>query len=168
MGTIGPATHILLFQADSMLCANSPRKVDDFLHYDFIGAPFKTDEGFNYNGGLSIRTREKMLDLARRDTREPMSRYEDTWFVERLRELPLKPNGEPSANLPTLETASQFSVETIWKEEQLGFHQVSRWHPEKLEELKAWCPESQLAIEGALHPDHSTNFATLDVDPGRA
>lgn len=110
---LAPATHILLFQADSMLCANSPRKVDDFLYYDFIGAPFKTEKGFNYNGGLSIRTREKMLDIARRYTREPLSRYEDTWFWERLRELPLKPNGKPGANLPTLETASQFSVETI-------------------------------------------------------
>lgn len=96
-----------------MLCANSPRKVDDFLYYDFIGAPFKTEKGFNCNGGFPIRTREKMLDIALRYTREPMSRYEDTWFVERLRELLPKPDGEPGANLPTLETASQFSVETI-------------------------------------------------------
>ncbi|KAL8758146.1 MAG: hypothetical protein Q9184_004014 [Pyrenodesmia sp. 2 TL-2023] len=160
---LAPATHIFMFQADSMLCANSLRNVDEFLQYDFIGAPFKTDEGFNYNGGLSIRNRVKMLDIARRYTREPMSRYEDTWFVERLRQLPPKPNGEPGANLPSLETALDFSVETIWKEKPFGFHQISRWHPERLEELKAWCPESQLAIEGALHPDHKTGFATLDV-----
>ncbi|KAI4112745.1 MAG: hypothetical protein LQ338_008280 [Usnochroma carphineum] len=161
---LAPATQIFMFQADSMLCANSPRKVDEFLEYDFIGAPFNTDEGFNYNGGLSIRNREKMLDIARRYTRVPMSRYEDTWFVEKLRQLPAKPNGEPGANLPSLETASQFSVETIWKEKPFGFHQISRWHPEKLEELKAWCPESQLAIGGALHPDHKAGWATLDFE----
>ncbi|KAL8907163.1 MAG: hypothetical protein Q9207_001585 [Kuettlingeria erythrocarpa] len=147
-----------------MLCANSHRKVDEFLEYDFIGAPFRTDEGFNYNGGLSIRNRVKMLDTARRYTREPHSPHEDTWFVEKLRQLPPKPNGEPGANLPSLETALEFSTETIWKEKPLGFHQISRWLPEKVGDLKAWCPESQLAIEGALHPDHKTGFATLDVE----
>ncbi|KAL9604107.1 MAG: hypothetical protein Q9219_000695 [cf. Caloplaca sp. 3 TL-2023] len=161
---LAPATHVLLFQADSMLCANSLRKVDDFLEYDFVGAPFKTHEGFNYNGGLSLRNREKILDIARRYTREPMSRYEDTWFVERLRELPPRPDGSPGANLPSLETASHFSVETIWKDKPLGIHQIPRWHPEKLEDLKAWCPEAQLAIGGALHPDHGSGFATLDIE----
>ncbi|KAL8947851.1 MAG: hypothetical protein Q9222_005909 [Ikaeria aurantiellina] len=161
---LAPATHIFMFQADSMLCANSQYKVEDFLEYDFIGAPFTTGEGFNYNGGLSIRNREKMLDIAQRYTREPMSRYEDTWFVERLRQLPLKPNGEPGANLPSMDVASQFSVETIWKDRPFGFHQIARWHPDKLDELKAWCPESQLVIGGALHPDHKTGWATLDVE----
>ena len=32
---------VLLFQIDSAICSNSSYKLTDFLHYDFIGAPWK-------------------------------------------------------------------------------------------------------------------------------
>ncbi|KAI4121983.1 MAG: hypothetical protein LQ338_006053 [Usnochroma carphineum] len=160
---LAPAKHILLFQTDSILCANSLRRVDDFLEYDFIGAPIKIADGHNYNGGLSIRNREKMLEVLQHFTRPANGQFEDQWFAERLRALPAKPNGEPAANLPSIEVASQFSVESIWKEKPFGMHQISRWHPDKLNELKSWCPEYQLAIEGGLHPFHKDTVATLDV-----
>jgi hypothetical protein len=38
---LAPAEHILLFQADSILCSKSPQKVEDFLQYDFVGAPVR-------------------------------------------------------------------------------------------------------------------------------
>ncbi|KAL8682295.1 MAG: hypothetical protein Q9186_001664 [Xanthomendoza sp. 1 TL-2023] len=37
--TLSPYKHLLVFQTDSILCANPPRTVDEFLEYDFIGAP---------------------------------------------------------------------------------------------------------------------------------
>ncbi|KAL8757028.1 MAG: hypothetical protein Q9184_004319 [Pyrenodesmia sp. 2 TL-2023] len=160
---LAPAKHILLFQTDSILCANSLRRVDDFLEYDFIGAPIKIANGHNYNGGLSIRNREKMLEVLQHFTRPANGQFEDQWFAERLRALPPKPDGSPAANLPSIEVASQFSVESIWAEKPFGMHQVSRWHADKLEELKSWCPEYQIAIEGGLHPFHKDTVATLDV-----
>ncbi|KAL8946464.1 MAG: hypothetical protein Q9222_007144 [Ikaeria aurantiellina] len=160
---LAPSKHVLMFQTDSMLCSNSPRTVDDFLEYDFVGAPIETDDGHNYNGGLSIRNREMMLEIAKGFEREPNSQYEDQWFADKLRAMPPKPNGQPYANLPSFEAASDFAVESIWKDKPFGIHQLSRWHGERLAELQSWCPEYQLAIEGGLHPNHKEDFALLDI-----
>lgn len=138
---LAPAKHILMFQTDSILCANSIRRVDDFLEYDFIGAPIKIHNGHNYNGGLSIRNRDKMLEVLQHFTRPANGQFEDQWFAERLRALPPKPDGSPAARLPSIDVASQFSVESIWEEKPFGMHQITRWHPDKLDELKSWCPE---------------------------
>jgi hypothetical protein len=39
--------------------------MEDFLEYDFIGAPIDPDLGFGegFNGGLSLRNRSLMLDI---------------------------------------------------------------------------------------------------------
>ncbi|KAL8714312.1 MAG: hypothetical protein Q9220_001643 [cf. Caloplaca sp. 1 TL-2023] len=163
---LAPAKHVLMFQTDSILCGNSLRRVDDFLEYDFIGAPINTSEGTNYNGGLCLRNREKILEVLQHFERPRNGQFEDQWFAEKLRELPANDDGGPSANLPSMEVASQFAVETIWAEKPFGMHQISRWHPEHLKELKAWCPEYQLAIEGGLHPFHNKDVGTLDVPSG--
>ncbi|KAL8635013.1 MAG: hypothetical protein Q9228_007454 [Teloschistes exilis] len=160
---LAPAKHVLMFQTDSILCSNSQRRVDDFLDYDFIGAPINLTEGKTYNGGLSIRNRDTVLEVLKRFNRQEGGEFEDQWFTQRMREMPPKPDGKPFANLPSLEIAKQFAVETIWHEKPFGMHQVSRWHPEELERLNAWCPEYQIAAEGGLHPNHKQNQPTLDV-----
>ncbi|KAL8866052.1 MAG: hypothetical protein Q9174_006524 [Haloplaca sp. 1 TL-2023] len=160
---LAPANHVFIFQADSTICANSRRKVEDFLEYDFIGAPINPGYGQGYNGGISLRNREKMLEVIQYFAGEPVGSFEDQWFVQRLRELPPGPNGDPAARLPTPEVAGQFSVETIWHDEPLCMHQITRWHPEKADYLKGWCPEYQLAVEGGLHAHHKTDFALVDV-----
>ncbi|KAL8692956.1 MAG: hypothetical protein Q9218_002105 [Villophora microphyllina] len=162
---LAPAKHVLMFQTDSILCANSNRRVDDFLDYDFIGAPINTTEGKTFNGGLSIRNRETVLEVLKNFNRQENGEFEDQWFTQRMRELPARPDGKPFANLPTLEIAKQFAVETIWHEKPFGMHQVSRWHPEELEKLNAWCPEYQIAAEGGLHPNHKENQPLLNVAP---
>jgi hypothetical protein len=60
---LAPAEHILMFQADSILCSKAPQKVEDFLQYDFVGAPVRDGLGLGYNGGLSIRNRTMCLDI---------------------------------------------------------------------------------------------------------
>lgn len=37
---IDPAEWLLVFQADSILCAQSESSLDDWLQYDWIGAPW--------------------------------------------------------------------------------------------------------------------------------
>lgn len=41
--------------------------MEDFLQYDFIGAPIDPKLGFGegFNGGLSLRNRSMMLDIVR-------------------------------------------------------------------------------------------------------
>lgn len=146
---LAPAKHLLFFQTDSILCANSPRTVEDFLQYDFIGAPIDRAYGQGMNGGLCLRNREKVLEVLDRFnyTADPEddSIWEDQWFVHKMEKLPVGPNYEPGANLPSPEVASRFAVETIWHDQPFGLHQVSRWQSSHQKELEAWCPEYLLA-----------------------
>lgn len=59
------AGRVLLFQADSVVCASSGRAVDDFLEWDLIGAPVAAQYGVGYNGGLSLRNPKLVLEVVR-------------------------------------------------------------------------------------------------------
>lgn len=82
---LAPATYVLMFQSDSMLCANAARSVEDFFEYDFVGAPIAAHLGAGMNGGLSLRKREtflRILDEWDWET-DKGSRFEDRWFYDR-------------------------------------------------------------------------------------
>jgi len=149
-----PAEHVLIFQADSILCSNSPLRVDDFLKYDFVGAPIHENYGEGYNGGLSLRNRTMMLDIIHHenwrdqydnaeDKSKQSTEFEDQWFYAKIKELPSR--GEPAANLPSKDVAMTFAVETIWYDKPLGYHQVARWQADRMKEVETWCPENRLA-----------------------
>jgi hypothetical protein len=80
-----PAEHILIFQGDSIICANSVRSVEDFFEWDLIGAPIVPKYGVGYNGGLSLRKRTTMLRvLDKFNWHEAKGmRAEDQWFYAR-------------------------------------------------------------------------------------
>jgi hypothetical protein len=49
--------HVLVAQTDAAICANSPHSVDEFLQYDWVGAPWGIPmKGVQYaplgNGGI--------------------------------------------------------------------------------------------------------------------
>lgn len=160
--TLAPYKHLLLFQSDSILCANSPRKVEDFLQFDFVGAPIDPRYGQGMNGGLSLRNREKMLEVLDRNQftgnkQEGGLAYEDQWFVRKLQELPPGPNNETGAHLPPVEVASEFAVESIWRKQPFGLHQVAFWQSRHMEELDSWCPEYHLTIGGAFFTKDTPN-----------
>ncbi|QSZ36610.1 hypothetical protein DSL72_006490 [Monilinia vaccinii-corymbosi] len=126
---LAPAEHILLFQSDSMLCANAARSVDDFLEYDLIGAPISAKFGQGYNGGLSMRSRSvilRVLDEWRySDNPHPA---EDQWFYARFRDLQdreIEDGIEDGINLPSMEIARTFAVETIDHPHPLGISPFS-------------------------------------------
>jgi len=82
---LAPAEHVLIFQSDSIICANSVRSVEDFLEWDLIGAPIDPQFGVGYNGGLSLRKRTLMLRVVEEfdwHTATGM-RAEDQWFYAR-------------------------------------------------------------------------------------
>ncbi|KAI9746431.1 MAG: hypothetical protein M1818_000144 [Claussenomyces sp. TS43310] len=82
---LAPAKHVLLFQSDSMLCANAVRSVEDFFTYDFVGAPIASHLGKGMNGGLSLRKRETLLRILEEWNWETDkgSRFEDRWYYDR-------------------------------------------------------------------------------------
>ena len=166
---LAPAEHLLLFQADSILCSNSDQKVEDFLQYDFVGAP--VDEvrglGMGYNGGLSLRSRTKCLEIVNThswqterhgDHSQGNVDYEDQWFSKKMRELPAGPDGRPGANLPSTDVAMRFSVETMWYDKPLGYHQPNVWQAERMEEVYKWCPEYRMCTTETFTNHDTENF----------
>ncbi|KAF8856874.1 hypothetical protein BDZ45DRAFT_691357 [Acephala macrosclerotiorum] len=156
---LSPAGHVMMFQSDSILCSSSTLKVDDFLEYDFVGAPIDPAYGEGYNGGLSLRNRSMVLDIISEfnwskefdradDKRQPSVQYEDQWFYKKMKELPDR--GKPAARLPSLEVAKTFSVESIWYDKPLGYHQVQRWQQDRMDEVERWCSEYKIATSEVI------------------
>jgi len=88
--SLSPSEHILLFQSDSMLCANAARSVDDYFEYDFIGSPIAVDRGKmrGYNGGLSLRKRNSTMRVLDEwdwnDSEKEDDRSEDLWYYNKF------------------------------------------------------------------------------------
>lgn len=139
------AAHVLMFQLDSIICANSAKPIEDFLHYDFIGAPIDPGRGRGYNGGLSLRNPRLFLDITREET---LNGWEDQWFYAMA-----EARVDKGVNLPSIEQAKEFAVETIYYEKPLGYHQAYRWQPDNMDAIREWCPEVGMAGEKRTPPD---------------
>jgi len=83
-----PAEWLLIFQTDSILCANSQKNLNDYLEYHWIGAPWNPDGRFGGNGGLSLRRVSAIIDVLRSQVRADGSEPEDVWLAERLGHRP--------------------------------------------------------------------------------
>lgn len=136
--------YVLLIQYDGFIL-NAHAWKDEFLKYDYIGAPWWYTDGFNVgNGGFSLRSK-KLLSLLQKDERIKKYHPEDHHICRTYRQY-LEMQGirfAPEA------LAEQFSIEgksfehdpaayNIWHG-QFGFHglhkvDISEWlnvHPEK-------------------------------------
>lgn len=83
-----PAEWLLVFQTDSMLCANSRQSLNNWLDYDWVGAPWNPTGRFGGNGGLSLRRVSSIIDVLRNQERRPNSEPEDVWLTDRLGHRP--------------------------------------------------------------------------------
>lgn len=79
-----PAEHLLVFQTDSMLCANSQQSLNEWLDFDWVGAPWHPEGKWGGNGGLSLRKVSAILDILRNQVRAHGTAPEDVWLAERL------------------------------------------------------------------------------------
>ncbi|KAF7193549.1 hypothetical protein HII31_05124 [Pseudocercospora fuligena] len=152
---LAPAKHVLVFQADAILCANANRTVDSFLEYDFIGAPLN-DTRKVYNGGLSLRNRNMLLEILNEgrdwwnDWNTKGTEYgghgEDVWMSVLMR--------EKDANLPSIDEALQFSKQLPWHfkspAEPIGYHRVYKEDKQFVQQARKVCPEIVLASPGLL------------------
>ncbi|KAH8798963.1 hypothetical protein F5882DRAFT_319344 [Hyaloscypha sp. PMI_1271] len=83
-----PAEWLLVFQTDSMLCANSRQSLNNWLDYDWVGAPWNPSGRFGGNGGLSLRRVSRIIEILRYQTRLPDTEPEDVWLTDRLGHRP--------------------------------------------------------------------------------
>jgi hypothetical protein len=66
---LSPAESLLVFQPDSIFCANAPTTLNDFLEWDWIGAPWSPQAAHGGNGGLSLRKVSKILQVLEKEQR---------------------------------------------------------------------------------------------------
>ncbi|TPX67669.1 hypothetical protein SpCBS45565_g03657 [Spizellomyces sp. 'palustris'] len=130
------AEHIFFFQLDAIICSNSDMTVDDFLGYDWIGAPwphFIDVKGGN--GGLSLRRRSRLLRCLDKQTWQPTDLPEDVWFSVCLMSF-------PDAVMPSFEESKRFSLEGARTDRFLGVHKP--YNDIQISETYATCPEARL------------------------
>jgi len=107
-----PTETFLVFQTDTMICENNKDLINNFLEYDYVGAPWKHAplENVVGNGGLSLRKKSIMVEKIK--ICNPETGNEDVFFSSTCNN-PKK----PSAN-----DASLFSNETIYSNNSFGVH----------------------------------------------
>jgi hypothetical protein len=126
-----PTDIFLIFQTDSMILKENKEKINEFLEYDYVGAPWALKMGTLGqmgvgNGGLSLRNKKKMQELLKYKQKvvfpNVYGKYiaEDQFF-----------NGYyfPQVEIvkPSISQAMNFSVETIYAEKPFGIHKCWMW-----------------------------------------
>lgn len=138
-----PTEIFLIFQTDTIICENQKTIINNFLQYDYVGAPWiwnsnlKDTDKTGGNGGLSLRKKSKMLEIIRNCKYN--NENEDGYFSNSCLN---------NLNLPTFQEAKQFSVETVFNEKSFGVHKP--WHymsPESLKIIEKNCPTLDKLIE---------------------
>uniref|UniRef100_A0A6C0JK99 DUF5672 domain-containing protein n=1 Tax=viral metagenome TaxID=1070528 RepID=A0A6C0JK99_9ZZZZ len=102
-----PTEIFLIFQTDSVICNENKDLLDDFMKYDYVGAPWKDAVG---NGGFSLRRKSKVLEIISKCKRGKGN--EDVYFAN-----PCISNFKPS-----IEKAKTFSVEGYYSDKSFGVH----------------------------------------------
>ena len=123
---------ILIYQEDSFIFKNN---IQDFMHFDFIGAPFPKNvndtPNLVGNGGLSLRSKSKMLEVIEKitventifngSTMDYMNKVnlqfppEDVYFSKNIQELEI-------GKVADWDSASRFSTESIHNPNSFGGH----------------------------------------------
>ncbi len=119
-----PYDKVLILQSDSMLLKPG---IDDFLQWDYIGASWKSNKRFIGNGGLSIRSRDTMIEICDKFNYDGKTN-EDYWICENMFNSGI-------GKLAPIEVADTFSVETKFILGSLGYHAIEKWLPQKQCEL---------------------------------
>lgn len=136
---LSDAKRVLLFQTDSILCSRSEEKVEDYFKYDLVGAPIAEQYGHGFNGGLSVRNPRVFLNITRTvDFATSGHEFEDQYFYTELQKA--------GAEMPSVEAAMTFAVETLYYETPLGYHQPQRWQAANMPNIEEWCPEVKMLI----------------------
>lgn len=109
-----PAETLLVFQTDSMLCANSPISLNDLADYDWVGAPWNPQGKGGGNGGLSIRKVSAIIDVLRHQVRADNSDPEDVWLSERLMSRPNARMANGSQEIAFSGEINSGELEDVW------------------------------------------------------
>lgn len=115
-----PTETFLVFQTDSMIVPQYKDKLNRFLQYEYVGAPWKFNNQVG-NGGVSLRKKSKMLEII--ENQGPIRCNEDVYFSQYR-----------YCKKPTAIEAREFAVETIFYKEPFALHNC--WNHISKEDLE--------------------------------
>jgi len=115
----------IVFQTDSMIFKRNSHRLNDYLDYDYVGAPWPLDErpiekscGYIGNGGFSLRKKSKMLEI-----------IDKIEYIPHINDIPINedmyfniPYDGIELNRPSYDKACMFSVEGVFREEAFACH----------------------------------------------
>ncbi len=126
----------LIFQTDALICNDYKDLINNFISYDYSGAPWKANDVGN--GGLSLRRKSKMLEIINncKYKNEP----EDVYFSKGCNNIVI--------NKPSVKDAKNFSVEAIYNDISFGVHKPWLFmNKTKLENKNKFCNGLNKLIE---------------------
>ncbi|KAL3428033.1 hypothetical protein PVAG01_01542 [Phlyctema vagabunda] len=150
-----PAENLLVWQPDSIFCANSKESLNDWLKWDWVGAPWSATAQYGGNGGLSLRKVSRILKVLEKRNRPHFDgALEDLWLTSRLAEL-------KGAKMPNATISKHFSVESVWDDNPLGYHvgwlgvhHEQIWDSERqVKHIMEYCPEVKIILGMSLAGD---------------
>jgi hypothetical protein len=106
-----PTEVFLIFQTDTIICKTNKDLINNYLEYDYVGAPWRNDKIVG-NGGLSLRRKSKMLEII--DKCKYINQPEDVFFAKACDNIYI--------NKPSFESAREFSVEQVYNDVSFGVH----------------------------------------------
>ncbi|GAM91202.1 hypothetical protein ANO11243_092490 [Dothideomycetidae sp. 11243] len=144
-----PAEHILVYQTDSILCANSARSVNEFLSWSWVGAPF-TFMKYGGNGGLSLRRVSSIMSLLSQKSYDPRDRRpEDVWLAAEMRNIGID-------DICPRDIAKGWGSSSMYSHHPMSYHtgkngkllSEAQFGTVALrEELYEWCPEIKMHLD---------------------
>ena len=132
-----------------VLCSASGKSLNDWLDYDWVGAPWNRAGRYGGNGGLSLRKVSSIITVLQNQIRINNTEPEDVWLSDRLGHL-------TGAKLANGTTANEFSVENTYTERPMGYHlgHSGRGNPaaylgtpEKRQKVWDYCPEIKMLTD---------------------
>lgn len=129
-----PYEFMLIFQTDSMIFPHCPYEIDDFMQYDYIGAPWKHYDHPGGNGGLSLRNVRSFIDAIDSSPWSPATHgNEDIYFSH-----------QSNFKYACADVSKRFSVESVFYPKPFGVHKF--WHylsEEEQQLLYQYAPQAE-------------------------
>ena len=139
------AQHVLIFQTDSVLCSMSPWSIEDFLPYDYVGAPW-IDRWYGMNignGGLSLRKTKTMIRITK-SFKFNETENEDIYFARGIYDLAKR---DHAVKIPPVHVAAKFAYEAgkLPRVTSFGVHKTPFQEVDK-NAIANTCPEAMASV----------------------
>ena len=131
-----PSEIFLVFQTDTLINPRNKNSINNFLQYDYVGAPWKNNNNkLVGNGGLSLRKKSKMIEIID-NYNNSFCMNEDVFFSNSCPIVKM--------NIPNSDEARKFSSEQIWDPESFGIHKA--WASTDISTIKKTFPEVETLV----------------------